>query len=812
MIKNYFTIAFRNLARHKLLASINIFGLSIGIACFSLFLLYAVNEFNFDRFHSNATNIYRVYRWTEAMNGEPGRGDVYMPMPLGPAMKQDLPGVENFVRFQDSWGESFAKLDDNVLRIKLSYADPQVFSVFNFKFKHGNAVSSLKGLNNIVLTEAKSKELFGSDNPIGKTIDIKIEDVFMPFTISGVTENIPPNSSISFEMMGNFKFLETTKRGKEASTRWTRSAYVTYVQLQPGSDLPVNASKLLSFRRKYYPDEVETFKKEQYKWDEKLPPVRFGLQPLLSMHTDTKISGGGVDGIDPKTIWILLSIAGAVLLIACINFTTLSIGRSAGRSKEVGVRKVIGAVKKQLVFQFLTEAMLLSIFSTLFGLILLQLLLPYFNQLSGRSLVFSFALFPEMVWLLAGLTIFVGIISGTYPALILSGFKTLEVLKNKVKVGGSNLFTRSLVTLQFAVSICLIISTVIILKQVKFMSDKNPGFNKENVVMVDASETDSKKLFPVFKQALASRPGIAGIASAEIGLGGNQGFSISGFSYKDKPRSVFEYFIDPDYLNVMGMQLIAGRNFDQHISSDTVTSVIVNEAMVKDFGWTVDNAVGQQLVGYSETKIPVVIGVVKNFNFRSLSQQVEPQLFHQYADYSAYKYFVRIGPGNPSVALAEMKKAWNGIVKDLPFKYVFLDEELDAFYKEEQRWSSIVGWAGGISIFLACLGLFGLAALAVINRTKEIGIRKVLGASVSNIIHLLSKDFLKLIMIALAIASPLAWYFMNNWLQDFAYRINIGWIIFAATGTSVVLISLLTISFQALKAALTNPVKSLRTE
>jgi len=815
MIKNYFKTALRNLTRQKVLSLINILGLSLGIACFTLFMLYAVNELNFDRFHANTKNIFRVYRWTEAMNGDPAKGDVYMPMPLGPAMKQELPGVENYVRFRDGWGESFAKVNNEVQRLKVSFADPQIFSVFSFKFKYGNASSSLQQLNNIVLTDSKAKELFANEHDaIGKTIQVKIDNSFQPFIITGVAENIPANSSIQFDALANFNFLETTDEGKRSMNKWTRSSYITFVQLRPESNLPTDTKPLASFRHKYYPDEEDRYKKDGYTWNNKMPPVSFGLQTLRSMHTDTKISGGSVENIDPKTIWILLSIAAGVLLIACINFTTLAIGRSAGRSKEVGVRKVIGAIKKQLVFQFLAEALLLSILSTLIGLLIARVLLPYFNQLSGRELNFSFSLYPEMSWLLFGLTVLVGLLSGIYPAIVLSSFKPIEVLKSKIKIGGSNLFTKSLVTLQFAVSIGLIISTIIILQQTKFMSNKNPGFNKENVVMVDASETDTKRIYPLFKQALSSSPGIESMASAELGLGEDQGFSVSGFNYMGKPKNVYEYFIDGDYIKVMGMQLIAGRNFSRDIADDTSTSVVVNEAMVRDFGWTLQNAVGQKLTGYSEDKThdPVVIGVVKDFNFRSLSQPVEPQMFQQFASYAPFKFFVRIRPGNPSVALAEIKKAWRSVVVDLPFKYDFVDEELNKFYKSEQRWSAIVGWAGVISIFLACLGLFGLATLAAVNRTKEIGIRKVLGASVTNIINLLSKDFVKLIAIALLIASPLAWYFMHNWLQDFAYRINIDWLVFIATGLSVVIIAILTISFQAIKAALTNPVKSLRTE
>jgi len=476
------------------------------------------------------------------------------------------------------------------------------------------------------------------------------------------------------------------------------------------------------------------------------------------------------------------------------------------------VRKVLGSAKNQLLVQFLTEALLLSIFSAILGIVLGRILLPFFNQLSGRELDFSFVQFPQLLWMMIGLVIAVGLLAGSYPALVLSGFKPLDVLKSKVRVGGSNFFTRSLVTAQFVVSIGLIISTVIILQQLKFMQNKNPGFNKENIVMVDAEGTDTKKIYPLFKQALSAQPQIIGIAGSELGLGEGKGWSMSGFEYNKHQKNVYEYFVDNDYISLMNIPIIAGRNFDPGIASDTQTAVIINEAMMNDFGWTIKNAVGQQITGYSETKTPVVIGVVKNFHYRPFSEKVEPQLFHQFNDYAAYKYFVRIKPGNPAPALDQMKKAWGAVVADLPFKYEFLDESLDHFYKEESKWSNIVGWAGGISIFLACLGLFGLAALAAVNRTKEIGIRKVLGASATNIAGMLSKDFLKLVVIAMVITVTIAWYFMHQWLQDFAYRIEIGWYVFAITGMVALLIALITVGLQAVKAAIANPVKSLRTE
>ena len=812
MLKHYFKIAFRNLSRQKILSFINVSGLSIGLACFSLFLLYSVNEFSFDRFHKNGDNIYRVYRWTEAMNSQEASGDVYMPSPLGAAMKTDLPDVKEYVRLSEGWGESFIKVDGVVRRMNVSYTDASIFNVFSFPIKYGTAPGALKELQNIVLTRKTAIQLFGTDNAIGRTIEIKVDDNFVPFTVSAVAENIPANSSIQFDLLGNFNYLETTSGAKRGVNNWNRSAYITYVQLNEGSGLANDVQKLAAFRHKYYPDEEKELRASGFKWEGNKVPVRYGLQPLKAGHTDTKIWGGSVEQVNPKTIWILLSIAAGVLLIACINFTTLAIGRSARRAKEVGVRKVIGSERKHLITQFLAEAILLSVLSLVIGLVLAKFLLPYFNKLSGRELQFSFSLYPEMGWMLAGLTLLVGLLAGSYPALILSGFRPIEVLKSKIRVSGSNIFTKSLVTFQFALSIGLIICTMVILQQTKYMSDKYPGFNKENIVVVNASDTKTREIYPLFKQALAGRTDIAGVASAELGLGEGTGWSRSGFEYNGIHKDVFEYFIDHEYIPLMGMKLLAGRNFDPKITDDTVTSVIVNEAMVRDMGWTMENAVGQQIKGYMETKTPVVIGVVQNFNYRPFKEEVKPQMFHQYSDYAPYKFFVRIKPGNPAPALGAMESAWKAVVIDLPFKYAFLDESLDNFYRSERKWSSIIGWAGGISVFLACLGLFGLASLAAINRTKEIGIRKVLGASLPGIVRLLSKDFLRLVVVALVIAAPFAWYFMNRWLQDFAYRISIGWWVFIVAGSLAVIIAFLTIGFQAVKAGVANPVKSLRTE
>ncbi len=816
MLKHYFRIATRNLAKQKVLTFINISGLSIGLACFSLFLLYAVHEFSYDRGHVHAAQIYRVNEWYTMEGRAPG-GESSLPTPLGPAMKQDLPDVEDYVRIHTVWGEQMVKTGGKTSNSKLSFADAQLLTVFSFPLIAGNAASALASPSNILLTRDKAIQLFGGTDVVGRRLDIRLGNKFEPFVVGGVAENMPSNSSIRFDIMGNFAYLAQTPDVKQSMNDWHMTMGIqTFVLLRPGSRLMQEPQLLAAFRKKYLPDEGTELIKNKA-WDGKAAyPISFRLQPLRALHTDTRYDDEPGSTVDPKNIWILLGIAGAVLLIACINFTTLAIGRSAGRAKEVGMRKVLGGRRKQLIFQFLTESVLLSLLSAGLGLLLARLLLPYFNALSGKELSFSFVQYPEIKWFLAGTILLTGLLAGSYPALALSSFKPVEVLKSRVKVGGSNLFTRSLVAFQFILSIGLILSTVIILRQLNFMRTRDLGFDKQNVVMLDASGVDGKKVFPLLRQAAASEPLIAGITGSAMGLGEGQGEMGGYFEYKGKGNGVIEYPVDPDYLRVMDMKLVEGRDFDPRRTMDTVSSVIVNEALLNDFGIKEDQAIGQELQEGRGPGAPplsrVIIGVVKDFNFEPLTTKVRPQLFSVPSDAAPSKIFVRIQPGNPAAALEVLQKDWAVLCPGMPFNYRFVDESLNGFYASETRLGGVFAWAGGISIFLACLGLFGLAVLAATNRLKEIGIRKVLGASVVGIVGLLSKDFLKLVVIALLIASPLAWFFIHKWLQDYAYRIDIGWGVFALTGLMAVLIALLTVGVQGARAAGADPVKSLRTE
>jgi putative ABC transport system permease protein len=809
MIKHYIKIAVRNLAQQKVLTGINILGLSIGIACFSLFLLYSVHEFGYDRFHTNGDRLYRVVEWWQGEGREPG-GSGSVCTPIAPAMKKDFPDVEYAVRLKGSGG--FARVDNKVFKTSFKFVDADFFNMFSFPLLYGDKKTALQDAHHIVVTKEKALLLFGTTNVVGKTVDIKTDTAFEPFTISAVAENIPTNSSVRFEILGSFEHISNTPMVRESNNNWNMTIGIeAFVQLKAGSRLASEPNRLALFRKKYYPDEKRPGKKSKKEDKKSETQASFRLQPMRDIHMNPQVEGGG----NPKNIWILITIAAAVLLIACINFTTLAIGRSAGRAKEIGVRKVMGSQRKQLIVQFLAESFLLSVLSAVTGIILAYALLPLFNQLADRQLSFSFGRFPELTWLLIGLTLLVALLAGSYPALVLSAFKPVEVLKRKIRIGGSNLFTRSLVTLQFVLSIGLIISTIIILQQVTYMRSINIGLNKEIVVIIKTEQIDIKRIYPVYKQAVESNAGILSVTAGEMGLGSGEGQMGKGYrDYKGERTAVIEYPGDYNFLQTMGMQLVAGRNFDPALASDTMDAIVVNEVLVQNvLGTTNEKALGMQLAAAKGNNKPkTIIGVSRNFNFEDLTHTVRPQLFSRPAQLEPSRIFVRLQAGDPATKLAMLNETWKKLVPDMPFEYSFVDEKFDNFYKGEERWSAIVGWAGGISIFLACLGLFGLAALAAVNRIKEIGIRKVLGATVSQVAGLLSKDFLKLIAIALVIATPLAWYLMNNWLQSYAWRIDIAWWVFALTGLFAILVAVTTVSFQAVKAALANPVKALRNE
>ena len=814
MLRSYLKIAIRNLHRQKGFAFINVVGLAVGIACFSLLILFVTNERSFDRFHKNAHNIYRLYTEWAPIFGErePTQFTDYTGatnQPIGEAMKENIPDVESTAQLQLPWGESLMRANNKVVRAGVGFAEGSLFTMFDFPLKYGSRSGVNRRINDLVLTENRAKQLFGTDDVVGRTIDIQLGITYYTFTVSGVAYEPPANSTIRFDVLVSFDFLRG-KRGDafDIGNNWHPTVDQTYVLLKSGSKLASSPAILDRFMRKFSPlssmgDLATTWKKSEM-------PVTLKLQPLLSIHTDSWFHGYSFtdyEKIDPATIWILLGIAGGILLIACINFTTLAVGRSAARSKEVGLRKVVGAERRQIVFQFLLEAVLSSVISAVLGLLLADLALPWFNQLAGRDLHFSFGENFLPLLLIGAVALLAGILAGSYPALVLAQFKPVEILKSRIRLGGSNLFTKSLVTFQFALSMALIVCTIVVVQQTSFMINKNPGFDKENLVAIDAGQVDPNKVFPLFRQALANRPEILGTTSASAGMGAGKDL----FGYSDKGFSAFMNVIDTGYVRVMGMHLLVGTMPKQSPIGDSIKPLLINETAMRYFGWNLDNAVGKTFRPF-QGGTAIVSGVVGNFNYRPLGEAVRTQLFITSTDNGFVNFYVRIRPGEPSKAISAIGSTWKALAPGVPLKYSFLDEDVNAYYRSEKNWSRIVAWSGGISVFLACLGLLGLAALAAVNRTKEIGIRKVLGASEAGVVLLVAKGFLQLVAVAFVVATPVAWMLMHRWLADYAERIGINWMIFLVVGISTAALALMAIGHQAIRAAMTNPVKALRAE
>ncbi len=809
---NYLKAAFRNLSKQKLLTLINVSGLSIGLACPALFILYALNEFNYDCFHQDVDRIYEVYRNTGKIDDPDRRMDTYLPMPLGPAIKTDLVDVDEMVRMRGAWGEEFIRIDGRVDKMPLNFADPSFFNVFNFSILYGDKKHPLQNHYDLVLSRQTALRFFGQENAVGRTLEIRNGEEYVPFTVTAILNDIPEQSSIQLDALANYELLSETAAGERYHNRWNRSSFQTFVKLVPGSNLAHDQPRLDAFRKKYYPAE-EAERRSRGLWDREGIPVTYGLMPMTAIHTQPEFFNGFVAPVNPQTIWLLIAISLGVLIVACINFTTLAIGRSSGRAREVGIRKIIGSKKRHLMVQFIGESILLSLISAVFAMILVNYLLPSFNELADTHIDFHFNQQAVFFMVLAGLTVFTGILAGVYPAVVLSAFEPLKIVQGKMRFSSGNTFTRSLVVFQFVLSTALICSTLTILKQLNYLKTSYPGFNKENVIIVDADGVDTRIVGPRFKQKVLAIKGIQGITGSELSLGEGTGWSRSGWNDGTQERSAYEYFVDPDFLKVLGIELIHGRNFNPEIAADTMTSVVVNQAFLRAFNWTPEEAIGKELKGYYDAEdraMPRVIGVVSDFHYRPMSEDVQPQLFHEFRDYLPHQYFIRLPAGDPSPYLAAIGMAWEETADEIPYKYAFLDENLERFYQSEARWSKIIGWAGGISIFIACLGLFGLSLLSSISKRKELGVRKVLGAQISALIYVQIRNFFMLVILGISISIPITWYIMSSWLQHFANRIQVGPGIFLVGAAGSLLLALITVLFNSLKEANHSPIQAIQ--
>lgn len=809
MLKNYLKIAFRNLWKQKIYAFINIFGLAVGLAFCALIFLYVHSEWTYDQFHENADNIYRIHRVSFTPDGSVRSTDSWLPIPLGPAMVQDLPEVHDFVRFRPRTHfvrQGVVTNEEDVL-----YADDNVFDVFTFPLAQGDPATALTELNSVVLSQTAALKYFGTVNPMGQALSIRLSSTLTEdFIVTGIAEDIPQNSSIQFDVLVPFaKMFNAFESVRNDANDWFSSGYVTYLLMEENASLANIDEKLLQFRQQYYEGEVE-YLRSRGRWSGDGIPTSYRIQALAEIHLNPEVNSGLASTSNPLYSYILAAIALAVLAIACINFMTLAIGRSASRAKEIGVRKVVGALRVQLMGQFWAEALLMSVLALGVGLLLATLFLPAFNALTEKNLVLDFAANGSIAGLLIAATLLAGFIAGSYPALVLSGFRPVDSLKNKLKLSGSNALTKSLVVVQFGLSAFLITSTLVMLDQLDFIRTMNLGYDKEHLVVIPTNGIDGTVAVNRYRQEVGSRTDVLDISGTSYTFA--RGGARVGWEYEGELKQVSRFRVEQNYIDVMDMQLVAGRTFDPNLSTDSTMSVIVNEALVRDFGMT--EPLGQPLTGFTDTPEtdPVIIGVLKDYNFQSLETEVAPlMLLLQSRDQINY-VLARITPTNVPETLAALQTTWEATVPEIPFQYNFLDDDLNTQYQDDQRWSQILSYASGFAILIACLGLFGLVSLTVAARVKEVGIRKVLGASVPSVTILLSKDFAVLVLISLVIAAPASYFAMDQWLMNFAFRTEIGVATFLISGSLALLIALATVSFQSIKAALADPVQSLRYE
>jgi len=803
---------------------INISGLSIGMACTLLIVIFIKNELSYDRFHRDANRIFQV-----VLNGNMDGQEFWAgntPPPVGAALASNIPEIESFTRFY--------KPNDIVVRYEEKNATEKFFTeknvlavdsnfleLFDFKIDEGNAATALMKPGSVVITEEIAKKYFGSENPIGKTLLMRQDK--KPFAVTAVIKKLPSQSSLLFDFLVPVTDFPVVKR---FSWSWVWLQMMCYVKLKENvptdkvsihrleSKFPamVKVQAANAFKRIGKP--FEEFQKTGGKWD-------LHLMPLTDVHLRSATIGmpwlSHISNI--KYIYIFGSIALFIVLLACVNFMNLSTARASRRAKEVGIRKVSGSTRGQLINQFLSEAFLYSFLSSIIAVALVAVLLKGFSLIIDEPISFQTA-FTPIIWLsLLALTIVIGLLAGSYPALYLTSFKPVMILKGKNLFSGSRkdlLIRNGLVVFQFTISTMMIVGTLVVLKQLRFFRNTDMGFNKENVLIVSSANRlgESEESF---RDAVAQLPGVRSASiTTSIPSGG-----IFGDSYKAEPDDngsakdigLNSFMVDESFIPTLDIKVMQGRNFSKTFSDSS--SVILNQEAVKQIGWKDPIGKWIEYPGGDDVRFKV-IGVVKNFNIESLQAAITPfALFHLSSktyDFGVSNVVAKIRSQDLSNVINEVGSKWKSFASAEPFDYNFLDAAFDSQYRSEHRLGKIFSIFAALSIFIACLGLFGLSAFMAERRTKEIGVRKVLGASVQSVVVLLSRDFLRLTLVAMVIAFPVAWYFMNKWLQDFAYRINITWTIFLVAGLSTLMVTLITISYQAIGAAIANPVKSLRTE
>ncbi|MPR34844.1 ABC transporter permease [Salmonirosea aquatica] len=804
MLKNYLKIALRNIRREKVLSSINFLGLSVAFIAAILMFLTAQFELSFDDFQANKDRIYKLY--FKVSRPEKVDYGAAMPIPMQPSIKAEFPAeVKHATRRLD--GGMLVRIGDKSFESDVNYVDPDYLYMFSFELLAGSRETALNQLDNIVLREKQAKSFFGDVNPIGKTLMADIGRGMQPFTVAGILADAPDNSTIEGDCLIRFEAFPEYQENKD---RWTSKNHDVYIQLAEGVDYLDFERRLMPFTAKYYQKDIDFAHKAGFQGDERGEVISTRLLPFADEHFNKMV---GSHSIDPYIPYLLLGIALLVILIASINFINLSIARSLGRAKEVGMRKALGALRAQVVGQFWGEALLISLGALVVGLAGAYALMPEYNALMNGEIKIVQLLRPEVLATLLLTFILVTALAGGYPAWIVSRFNTVEVLKGKVKSGiVSGGIRNSLIIVQFVISVGLIACTLVVWSQINYLRNKPLGFDREQVVSIPIGNgIDGYRLLNHFRNELSGQTSIVSITGADNNLGSgrdNSGFkSVFGFDMEGKNYQTNGLNVDFDYVETLGLDLVAGRSFNRQFSTDSTSACIINETMARQLGG------GKNLIGKTVAIDggKTIIGIVRDYHFESLHRKVESMTLFFNKPFGIYYLFVKIN-GNPAQAMQLLERTYLSFAPKSEFLGSFLDENTSRQYKKEERIAKVFMTAAGLAILLCCVGLFAIALMVIRNRTKEIGIRKVLGADVSSLVGLLSKDFLKLVLIAIVMAVPLAWYTMDAWLSDFPYRVPVAWWSMAAAGAGALLIALATVSIHAVRAALRNPVTSLRSE
>ncbi len=794
MLQSYFTIALRNLLRRKIFTAISIVGLSIGLACCLLMVMYIKDELSFDRFHANKEHLYRL---TCDVGEREGKREVMglASMVHGPSFKEGIPEIQDFVRVRER--ESLLKIGNTVFNEKFSWVDNNFFRVFAFSLVSGDASKVLSGLQSAVVTEEIAMKYFGTTNVLGKRIEIEVGRSLESFIISGVAKNPPENSSIQFGVLLPFQFYAQ----KDNDPTWLMLSYSTYFRLSPNANLATVTSAMERIYREKAEKEIAMERKSGWKGE-----FVWGLQPMTAIHLDANVAEEGTARrSNPLYSLILGGIALVMLALACINFINLSIGQSLRRSKEIGIRKVIGGARKQVAMQFLTESFVQTAIAFALAFCLAELVLPMFNEVSGKHLALAYLADTTLVLSFIGVLVGTAFLAGLYPAILISRLEPAETLFARTILVKRGAVAKSLIVAQFVIATTLAMGTLVVYQQCNFLTTKDVGYNDRNLLVLNVPNAQDMQKMQLYKTEFGKLSGVESIAPRT-----DIQFGTTARANSREIGIVYEH-IDQDFIRTMGVTLAKGRNFSPNFASDSTESVLVNEAFVRAAGW--NDAVGKTVdfLNGKERRI-TIIGVIKDYHFGSLKNAVQPQLFTFGRELPFGQFLLRLNGANIAQTLALVEKTYRAIIPLRPFQYHFQHDVNVQGYKAEERWRTILTLAAAFTMFISSIGLLGLTLLATEQRTKEIGIRKVLGASVVSIIALLSKDFLKLVGIAIVLATPLAYWAAGKWLQDFAYRVELSWWVFASAGMVAVVIAFMTVAAEAWRSARANPVKSLRSE